>query len=111
MRISEERMDFRIGGGYYWDGSNADANKLNLSISKEEAIEKAELLIKELNIDYMVPAAVMRAVKEVGVEETDDEAYYILFTRSYGNIPTTYGGLDSVSNDYDKLITFEGSVL
>ena len=43
----------------------------------------------------------MRAMKDVGEEETD-EAYYILFSRSYNNIPTTYVGLDSMSSDYDE---------
>ena len=101
LRINEEMMDFRIGNGYYWDGTDVEVDQLNLSISKEQAVEQATQLIEELNIDYMEPAVVMRAVKDVGEEETD-EAYYILFTRSYNNIPTTYVGLDSMSSDYDE---------
>ena len=106
LRINEKMMDFRIGNGYYWDGANVEVDHLNLSISKEQAVEQATKLIKKLNIDYMKPVTVMRAMKDVGEEETD-EAYYILFSRSYNNIPTTYVGLDSMSSDYDELTYLE----
>jgi beta-lactamase regulating signal transducer with metallopeptidase domain len=107
LRINEEKMDFRIGDGYYWDGSCAEANKLNLSVTKEQAIEQAKQLIKKLDADYMEPVVVMRAVKDMGETDTNDEAYYILFTRSYKDIPTTYAGYDSMNNDYNKAISLE----
>ena len=55
LRINEKMMDFRIGNGYYWDGANVEVDHLNLSISKEQAVEQATKLIKKLNIDYMKP--------------------------------------------------------
>lgn len=110
LKIADGKLDFRIGVGYYEGADRTFVDQLNTSLSKEEAIEQAKKIVAELNVDYMQPSAVVRAVKagnEFDMQNEMDDAYVVIFTRTYNNIPTTFEGSDGSLDDYDEAIQYE----
>lgn len=94
LRIVAWNLDFSIGGRYYELGST-EVEQLNLTTTKQQAVDQAKDIVRQLGVDYMQPAAVIRAVRggtELELLSSVDEAYAVIFTRVYQGIPITYKG-------------------
>ena len=78
-------------GGSYYEFNNY--SNPNLAISKDQAIDKSLNLIDSLELtDFQVSAVTVGALEadNMSVNDNTPKCYIIYFTRTIGNMPTTY---------------------